>query len=609
MSTKLTPADETGDPLYEAYRDQRPDPGAFAQGVRERIARMNERTNSPAPGLPQLPQRVRWAASLLPPWVVGAVPSGTGIAGKKVGFKLIPAALAMPAIVLVVLVGTFLMGVRSLANAKGENSSGTADLRAVERAWWKRNHRLALAGLAVLVGLALNGHADVFTAFLALSMVLAVLLMGELARARVVRRDRAAWMMASLLLASGGIWFNVSRFLPADPSGYPNWIGGGILLLGAFLCLVAGGGETWRKVGRAIWFPLHKQRYPDPTKNLVLRGVGVLACLTVVLVVTTLGFTTLALLAMEPPSRESVVEYVEGFEAPIDDFVAWRRLTELLDGLAESPGAEPDLTAVTAQVKAKLSGSRSEEALLSARLLFDHGIIDRDCAPEIIALAEEGRSSIDRSPGSLNRRSIGTLHRAGLLSEEERAKALASLKSTWPRADGYSALEQILERIRLLDSVGEDGLVEAYRPLVHEALVAHWRGIDPDSPDAGFTRRANPRDEAYRRLYVVIAESYPLSAAAALMTRFGVPPEIDCVRVRDTVRAGRTFRVSGLLGEDQKLRETLIDLTQVQLEALAPELQTPWSWTLSRRTLLGALLMVILCLLAIRQAPKVEAAE
>ena len=98
--------------LREALAPERPDPDAFLAGVRERVARPQGASASESRrlSLARLPQRWRWAASILPPGVLPFV-AGSGV---KLSWKAIPGLAVLPGLAGVMVLASFVGGVRHL---------------------------------------------------------------------------------------------------------------------------------------------------------------------------------------------------------------------------------------------------------------------------------------------------------------------------------------------------------------------------------------------------------------------------------------------------------------------------------------------------------------
>ena len=115
-STNTHPSPEEGleEALRDAFAGLMPEREAFLDGIRARVEEGQERDARQLERLEAASPRLRWAASLLPP---GFVLGAASLAGKKVGVKALAGVIAMPAIAMLVLVGAFFGGVRSMRSA------------------------------------------------------------------------------------------------------------------------------------------------------------------------------------------------------------------------------------------------------------------------------------------------------------------------------------------------------------------------------------------------------------------------------------------------------------------------------------------------------------
>ena len=116
-TTELVPERE----LYELFERRRPQRDTFRAGIEERIAARREADASDGEDEdgPVLSSFWRRAAAFLPIDPIGGGVAGSA-AGKVLGGKLLPAALALPAMVLASVFGGFLAGKRSLRRSTAD---------------------------------------------------------------------------------------------------------------------------------------------------------------------------------------------------------------------------------------------------------------------------------------------------------------------------------------------------------------------------------------------------------------------------------------------------------------------------------------------------------
>jgi len=181
----------------------------------------------------------------------------------------------------------------------------------------------------------------------------------------------------------------------------------------------------------------------------------------------------------------------------------------------------------------------------------------------------------------------------------QRAHLAARIDATWPAVDEYHALDRALLCVRLFDHIALPARADARRADVHAILEREW--IDASrvrshgevggfSPDFG--RFQTSMDG-------------PTYSAVALMARFGVPDGIDVRAVRAYLRSeSRAFPI--VFESMPYLRATeRAALLRLEREVGIP----PRTWLetiVGERTLIASLLIVILCVIAIRMAPPVE---
>lgn len=604
-TTEIEP--ESEGELLSAFESLRPEPGEFAAGVRARIEEAEQREESQVARFAAAPERLRWAASILPPGLVAGATGAAGLAGKKLGFKLVPGLLAIPAITFLVLIGTFLGGVHSLRKEDGQPQDVEGDERAFASDWWKRNRKLVTVGFTILLLLALFQHTEVFTALIALSMISTVLLLGDLARAGLADRARVAKATARLLWWSGFLWFYTRDFLPVDPSGYPNWFSAVVLGFGAIGCLFAGGVLTWRMIGERIWYPDRRMLYPDAVTTFCLRGLySFFALFAGAVILGGIGVMGLVVLN-STESRSHLVEFVEEFDAPITETHEWREFKSVSRSLASDGGTAPDFSQLRERVGAELASGAQTPFLGSGPILLELGVVS---ASEVPGLIEDARVHVDshsayRLDGNYLS-AVRTLFEAGELSAEQHAQLTEHVRTGIAGISGVNSLETLLEATWVLDALGEGELVESLRPQVHAELLAHWRGAMAASHGAAFAQNAERESGWFTWRSLIHLDYVSTQQAVALMKRYGAPPEVDLGSVRETLRMGRSKGRATSWDDYSNRRDLLAVSALVQLEELAPEPVGPLSQLFKHRSLFGALLLICLCLFATLRAPKLE---
>ncbi len=609
-----TPGDEpTAADLLAAFRELHPDPTAFKAGVRERIDEFEDGAESRATRFAAAPERMKWAASILPPGLVMGAVSLTGKAasftGKGVLLKATAGVLALPSLSLLMLLGAFTGGVRSLRSAAAEPQDGEGDAAKLTSAWWQRNRYYALAAGVVVALLVLLQSAEVFAIFIGLSMACTVLLLGELSRAGLAERQEVAKVCARLLGGAAFFWFYLSDSLPVDPSGAPSWTGPLVLVLGALACTFASGLVTWRSIWTRIWHPELRMLYPDAITTTCLRVMySFIALVGVILVILALAKTAERMLQPEP-SRAGFVEYIAEFDGALDDSAAWSSLAMVVYALDEASEAPLDLTALRGFVQSELARGAQVDVLQAGPLMLELGLADPEQLPEVVSAIRGRSDGLRRSRYSLkpvssfDRAAVCALAAIGGIDDEGRQRLTTVAGTNWPPADRYRVSKEIVDRIYILDALGQGELVDARRDYVHRSLLAHWRGLDPGTSAATFAQEPSPKTRRFGWSTLLEDDYGPTQEALVLMARLGVPEEIDLERVRATLRLGRARNQSPFPSAGYRSIELRASVALMQIEALSPEQHSFLSDLLAHRSILATILFSLLCLFATRRAP------
>lgn len=522
--------------LAGAYEGLLPPRADFLRGVRERIEEERERDEARVQRLSVASPRLRWVASILPP---GFVAGAAGIAGKKLGLKAVAGVIAMPAIAILVLVGTFVGGVRSLRSATEAYPSTAEDIAELNRDWWRRNRVLAFLSLGLVLLLFYMGQVEALLLLLVLSMVVTVSWQAELARAELLDRKVVARGAGMLLFWMAWIAANLKDALPPEPSGIPVLAQGGILALGGLACFVAGGVVSWRCVVSAAWHPERKMLHPDPVTTFCLRvlysstallfGVFFLA-LSVLCVGVVSGSLARGILD-DPPTPESLARDVEraldsGQSLSTDDLVeASHFISE------ETPGAlDPEWAA---RVQGELSGR-------ATRLELGDG---------------------EAQPDTLR---------------------------------GW------LERLRALEAAGGRPELDECASEIRELLPLSWA-----EARVGHKAFGTELDRTHFWLHQ-LGPHETARDALALMARVGVPRGLDLDEVRAELEHDVRWSGRILPRPLRHGRDLSFDIAWLYLERLAPREHGVLDGIIDHRLTLGAVLLSLLCLVAVRRAPVAE---
>ena len=582
--------------LYELFRPRRADPEAFRRGVERHVeakrASGEEGSELKAAQEPRAPAWLRRAAALLPgDPLAGAL--GGAAAGKLAGAKFLPAALALPALLLGSALGAFAAGARSLrrsardaqpyepiahgrwgrhARANGDLLVGTSLLQAMQFG----------SLLVLLVAPLLGGTWAVDALFLVLLVSMAALALSVrgFARAGLLERAGVARLCAGVLTSTFMgcfLWLGAFR-LPDSASELGLGWSVAVVMLGVPLCLA----------------------FASATRALL----AVLAWSVCLLLLNPLACTRTTPGAL----REQLAE----IELDPLDLSGWQQAAALHRALVETGHALPDLASLQRAVAAAIEAEDPDPRVwkegedvhpLVWTAALEMGLIDVEHRAR---LAQHDpflpRKLDDLRSGTRALRLVESdeylfwLLRDAQLSPEERASLAERLEAYWPELGQHGALGRALLCVRALDLLGLSERADALRARAHALLVAHWV---PRTRVFGNPGGFSPNPEKF-----LTSMDEPTWQAVELMTRFGVPDGIDTRLLRGHLRTGsRGLAVIASLPEFQAYE-------RAALLVLEEEIGLPPRNTLQRvldeRLFLTSVLIVALCLLAIRLAPALE---
>ncbi len=172
----------------------------------------------------------------------------------------------------------------------------------------------------------------------------------------------------------------------------------------------------------------------------------------------------------------------------------------------------------------------------------------------------------------------------------------ARIEATWPDPATPRALSEMLLCVHLFDRIGREDLVDAHRDDIHAAMRRQW--VAEHSGFAcsvgGFT--SDPEE---------FATSFEDStwAAVSLMTRVGVPADIDLRLVRAYLRQESRMALAGIGRRLTQLeRATLV---RVEREIGLPQ-RTIAQRVLGERVLIATSLLVLLCWISVVLAARAQ---
>jgi len=590
--------------LRELFRPRRPEPEAFRAGVERRIAERREREAAARKdgereddAAPLRSVFLRRVAAWLPADPLTGAAAGSA-AGKWVGVKLLPAALAFPALVLGTAVGGFVASLRSLRrSARGAVAQAAPGHRpAGSRGHWILNLISMLAPMVFLSAslLAASWTVDLLVGVLLLAMLGLALSARSLSRASMLSRSTIVDLCSGLLGVLSG-----SVFLWAAIHANAFLIGMGVgssllvLLLGFSCCrlLAPKGADSSR------WW---------------LAGAPLV-------LVTPLVFLLTNPLGLTRTSPESLREQLAGLELDCLELKAWQQAGALYRAMSAAGMELPDLSPVAREVERALehepppvrapgTDARREPSVHPEvwSTAADMGLVSpeqwRRLAQRRLEAYALDRLIAAQPPAAAHlepwqRYLVPMLLASRTPTPEQRANAVHNVESNWPEAGSLNAVQRAWMVVRMLDALGETARVDALRPRVHELLRRHWippGGASLYGKEGGFTSEPTQFRTSF-------ADS--TFDAVELMVRLGVPEGIELTVLHKHLvqgsRADATFRDrADYLKAHERAAPVLL-----QGCIGIPE-RTQLERFLDARLLMATLLIVALCLAAILLVPR-----
>ncbi len=576
--------------LREALRPARPEPDDFARRLSERIGELEEREEEKRAKFFHAPRGLQWAASLLPPGVLPTAVLFSGAAGKKLSLKFLPALAAMPAISVGMILLTFVGALRAAFRRSPDGTRAPATpADEVMRAWWERNRWYAILSVVLLLGLIAVKHTETVVVALLASMLVAGLLTAELARNGLIQRRAVGRMAVGLVGGLGFYSLGLHGFL--DLHGVRGYAINGVLIAGAAVCAWLSGLTGLEAIRRRIADPI-PMKHPDRVTLFCLRCMSVAIATVSLVFAALLLWTAVATVLPNPPRRSELVEYVQGFapDANGKSLELYGRVAARLEedgqpwprfpaSVGKPPSEDPDALAVWfARSPARmeeLADSFDLQAVL-ARPTFATGSLE---APSLLAWIRLERGT-----------------------DEERDALARKLIASLPEAEEYRALSTTRSIASRLEELGRLAELDGERDRIHDMLREGWLAQGQDG--AGFV----PSAEFKGRRFLPPpprADGSTTADAIWLMGRFGVPEEIDLERLRAGIEIRRMDALA--LGSLDTEGSVLSGLSHLDLQ----DFYSRSTWTtyfIDRRYMLGALLLVTLCLILVASAPREEPA-
>ncbi len=561
--------------LYEALRPFRTDRTAFELGVQGYLrGRAALAEQDPARNLPPL---ARAAAAVLPlPLLTGGkVSSSASVTTGGAGQKLLGIAL-FPAVSMFLLLGATILsviGLRGTRYGAGFKMQSPTDYDAAIRGWWRENWLPALLLYGGMLALTFFNIAAWMFLLLIASFGLVVLVVRSLAQRGLGNRTILAGTLMTPLILFGQLtmMFNFGdgeiHFLDPRIVSYVFWMG--LFCLGCTsFWLLFGRGRSNRHAGLLIMLVMY-----FPAAILLLSRVHV------------------------PPSPLALKQHVEAFDQVRFNSATWRQW-EILARWTIEAGLSPDLAKPRALLAQELTGEQNPFILAVA---FRVGLIEPGDLPKLHNLEARKRGLLndcflDRRNDPLLSveqdewviRALVVMHQ---LNDNERDFLASRLHATLYRAadSEFEPLRELLLVTQLLAAIDRPVKPEEFRNRIHSALLRlHGTDAGGFQPAGGFKSSTNsPYSDPSATVFAV-----------ELMRIYGVPKELDINWVR-------SYAKPELIGGST--REWTSVVTRGRLAAL-PDLKPPtlWQWLYYERNLLAAIVLVGLCIYAVRLSPVVN---
>lgn len=622
--------------LREALRRVRPDVQSFRQAVLTGIAKaenskhvkevslspetatsVGKRIESRGPNKSVESSRertaansIQQAAAVLPFGLLG--PTVFAMT-KNASLKGMGAVLALPALSLAMLGFGFVTAIRTLLGIQGQQSDCEQEARAASNQWWKAHGPHCAIAIGVLLLLAATQPTEALLVALLLSMVSVAGLISSMARSGAASRRNVAQFSASFL----GMLLGIMLFIPNFAVGLrteripDNWIALTLLLGFLVASLWASWSVRWSR-----------------TRKLIVISLGA----------ASLVLSPIALVRIvRPPSRVELAAFVNDFDRPLTQPHHWEIFGHVGAHLRNAKWTVNPQAARTRLETAwaeKTKPAFGIDASLNPFSLWAASRVDAIPSTMWPELSQADLCSYllasDNPIRSVRLQSIfvQALEKTGPLSDVQRSHIEQRLLSGWPtqiapiaeNSSEVEVLRDMARRVELLDYLGRPISEETYRSSVHDALRAHWLGLQQQRPFAApFVAGASMLVGSAKGMAANRASDHayvePTCDAVQLMQRFGIPEDIDLERVVVFLRHAATpsaieilapksipildtqpYRYRAGAALDSLLHSGLLDPRSKQNARLSALL-------LGERVWLGTILLVALCLFAILRAP------
>lgn len=587
--------DDFGREIAAVLEPYKPDAEQFAREVQQQL----EATET-ARVIP-LPAFVRRVAAILPPIVVPlaltrAGVAATAVASKKLGWKVLPTAIALPAAVLAMLFVTFFVTVRRAVVANAHAEQAHLAQHAVS-AWWRERWRSTLVVGALIAFVAFEAPIEAVMIVLGVSMLCLVGIVGALARNGFATRREIGGRCTYALgfIALMGSQFSDVAAQVADVER--DSIFAGMLVLASGALIVAA---------------LSMFRTDAPRRRRgVQPGIGGVwfALFTLVFVCGErywLGqrevTTEVAVQALEraTPRWDFDADEIEG--AVIHLRAAGVALSDL-DAVAESFRAYLD-----AEFAAGREVSPYDAAAIERLGFFresDYEAFRDDTFAKFTIHGDMGLHFLQQAAFR-----IAIHDRLESLTEQQRSSLAQRAVEQLDDLHAHDVLKNVVTVIQILERVGHEDRVETVRDFARDALLATWAAAPGDwagcfAPGyASIDRDEDGVPDEPSHTFVWLPAN---DMAMRLLARFGVPDGIDLEALdRYLTEQSRHY------GRTPDGRHVLAAAIRSHLHA-TPEWQalpspSAWQKLVDMRLLFGAGLMVLFCVVVTSRAPRQLAA-
>lgn len=570
--------------LLELFEPHRPDPQAFREGVKKRIAKLRaergEEGGSAAPPnegdtklqARQAPTWVRKVASFLPP-DFGALLLSSG--------KGWSAVLLLPALALGALFGAFFMGKRSIARSVREAAPAPAPPRGRYEATSSRESPFAVLLLpavsAFFLVVLFTGITEPFSVEDAL---LAILVLSVFSMTLQVRSH-----------SSTGTLSRDTAFA----------ICGGVLNAAAFACFMFTnsplGADRFESVFGG-WIPVVVAYGGLLALALRISSAGRARSVLAVLIFGLIAGATVWGSMPSTPSR--IAAFVESQSLDASRERGWSEVAGSVEALRDLGEHDLDLSPMRMELERAIrDGWRAHEVAWTAGART--GTIDREqwrqlaarpeLAQRLVALLEESGPLLLRAEDEYLLAMLLATHE---LSADERARLTERVVQSWPGPEHASPLARALQCVRWFDLLGRSDLVEVRRAELHELLRRHWiRTRTLESSRAG----------GFAPFEGASANETATVLAVELMARVGVPADTDLRRVWGYLRS-EVLWPGAILDRNSTRRWAPARAALLRLERQIGLPERSWlEAVVAERLLIGVVLLLVLCWVAIRAAP------